>query len=75
MLDATVDQNGSVRVVPGSTARFTVSIERGQWVTITSRDTRMIVLNGEGVTRDGRSVCHLRPGKRFRFALAEMAER
>ena len=77
MLDATVDSNGYVRVVPGSLARFTVSAsKRSGWITITSRDDRILVLNGDGVMCRGMETFHLHPGKSFDFLPAEaMADR
>ncbi len=66
MLDATIDWDGTVRFVPGSTARFRVETEPG-WVTVTSHDDAVIVLNGDGVGRTGPDVFCLRPGKMARF--------
>jgi uncharacterized cupin superfamily protein len=74
MLSATIDSDGSVRRVPGSSARFRVVAEPG-WITVYNHDDQIIVLNGAGVGRIGHDVYCLKPGKMARFRVCpELAE-
>lgn len=73
MLDGTIDIDGSVRPYPGSTARFTVTVDRWGCIEVLNRDDRPIALNGDAVTRHGQELVHIPAGGRRRFVPLEAA--
>ncbi len=69
MTDATIDENGEVRVHPDSRASLRVVREPGGWLVITNLGDHPVLMNGDGVIRHGQDRFYLAPGKLARFPL------